>query len=155
MPFCVSSPAHELPCTASPVGSFTELTMNDLDLGSKGSSKNEEGEGSREDLHLPDSRQSWSEDSWLSCSLTLRDPSSALVFIREEDQEVTGQRFRVPSFGYTIGNMLFLKKGTRLGMQQEVDSKGDFMLSQLPKGYRHTERVFHEGPFLQEVNFIL
>ena len=58
------------------------------------------------------------------------------------------------SFGYTIDNMLFLKKGTRLGMQQEVEGKGDFMLSQLPNGYRQRERErerereFHEEPFL-------
>lgn len=108
--------------------------MKDLDLGSKCSSKNEEGEGSCKDLHLPGGRR-----TSLGTPGTVLSDSLVLVFIREEDQEVTRQRFRTLFFGYTIDNMLFLKKGTGLRMQQEVEGKGAFMLSQLPSVYRHRE----------------
>lgn len=39
-------------------------------------------------------------------------------------------------FGYIIKNMLFFKKGTRLGMQQEVEGSDDLGLSKLPNEYR-------------------
>lgn len=49
---CVSSLDHGLLQTLSPVKWLTELTTNDLGLGSKRSSENEE-EGSCGDLHFP------------------------------------------------------------------------------------------------------
>lgn len=50
---CVSSPDLELTIDLATSEKARELTFNDLGVGSKGSSKDEEGEGSCRDLHLP------------------------------------------------------------------------------------------------------
>jgi hypothetical protein len=67
---------------------------------------------------LPVGRQSWPGGTWAHCSLTLW---PALVFIKGGGSGSHRTDFGMLSFGYIIFNMLVLKEGTRLKMQQEVE----------------------------------
>lgn len=98
-------------------------------------------------------RQSWPEDSWALCSLTLWDPSSALVFIRKGRSGSHRAEVRMLFFGYIIENMLFLKKGRRLRMQQEVEGSDDLGLSQLPNGYRQKSVKIYGRVLSQDRNW--
>lgn len=53
---------------------------------------------------------------------------------------------------YIVDNMLFLKKGTSLGMQQEVEGNDGLRLPQLPSGYRQKKVKIYDRDFSQDRN---
>lgn len=109
------------------------LTMYDLGLEPKSSCKKEEGESSRRRLHPPGGQ------SQLVFRL-LTVPCLAWLFIKVRGPGSPRLQLIMLFFDYTMLNMLMPEEGTRLGVQWEVEGKGDPGLSKLFQSIQ-SERV--------------